>query len=108
AALPVAVQLHAGDVGPTDRQPRGPAAGRPDVHRVGRRDAPRVLVRLRHPRRLQPVGGSRQRVHGRGGAGDRRRRRAEVVRDDGPPDRRRDAGGPAPGRAARLPGARRV
>ena len=41
-----------------------------DVHRVGRWEAPRVLVRLRRTRRLQPVGGPRQRVHGRGCAGD--------------------------------------
>ena len=49
-----------------DRQPRGPTRGRSVVHRVGRWAAPRILVRLRHARRLHPLGGSRQRVHGRG------------------------------------------
>ncbi|CAA9425290.1 MAG: hypothetical protein AVDCRST_MAG22-2865, partial [uncultured Rubrobacteraceae bacterium] len=71
-ALSIEVHLHAGDLGQADSQPGGPPEGRPVVHRVGRREAPRVLVRLRHARRLQPVGGPRQRVHGRGRAGDQR------------------------------------
>jgi hypothetical protein len=33
--------------------------GRSVVHRVGRREAPRFLVRIRHTRRLQPLGGPR-------------------------------------------------
>src|SRR5918996_525504 len=66
AALSHQVQLHPGDVGQADREPRRPAEGCPVVHRVGRREAPWVLVRLRLPRWLQPVGGPRRRVHGRG------------------------------------------
>ena len=81
---------------PEDR--RKAAAG---VHRVGRREAPRLLVRVRRPRRLHPVGGARQRVDGRGRAGDQQRWRAQLARDDGPPDRRRDDRGAAQGRAGR-------
>ena len=106
AALSIEVQLHAGDLGQADRQPRGPPKGRSVVHRVGRWEAPRVLVRLRHTRRLQPVGGPRQRVHGRGCAGDQWRRCAQLVRNDSPPDRRRNDGCPAQGRASPVPSAR--
>ena len=50
-------------------------AGRPPgVHRVGRRKAPRFLVLLRARRRLHPLGGPGQRVHGRGRARHHRRR----------------------------------
>ncbi len=52
AALSVEVQLHAGDLGQADRQPGGPPRGRSVVHRVGRWEPPRVLVRLRDARRL--------------------------------------------------------
>jgi ABC-type transport system involved in cytochrome c biogenesis ATPase subunit len=76
AALSIEVQLHTGDLGEADHPTRGPRKGRSGVHRVRRREAPRLLVRLRHARRLQPVGGPRQRVHGRGCAGDQWRRRA--------------------------------
>ena len=48
AALSNAIQLHAGDVGEADRQARGPSEGRSGVHRIGRWEAPWVLVRLRH------------------------------------------------------------
>ena len=51
-------------------EPRRSPKGRSVVHRVGRWEAPWVLVRLRHTRWLQPMGGARQRVHGRGCAGD--------------------------------------
>src|SRR3954452_20700753 len=54
AALSIEVQLYAGDLGEADRQPRRPPKRRPVVHRVGRWEAPRVLVRLRHTRRLHP------------------------------------------------------
>src|SRR5438105_3940867 len=66
AALSIEVQLHAGDLGQADRQPRGPSKGRSVVHRVSRWEATWVLVCLRRTRRLQPLGGPRQRVHGRG------------------------------------------
>src|SRR5690606_30582039 len=59
AAISIQVQLHAGDLGATDRQPGGPTKGRAAVHRVGRWETPRILVRLRHARRLHRVGGSR-------------------------------------------------
>jgi hypothetical protein len=74
AALSIEVQLHAGNVGQADRQSRGPPEGRSVVHRIGWWQAPRVLVRLRHTRRLQPMGGPRQRVHGGGCARDQWRR----------------------------------
>ena len=82
------IQLHPGDLGEAHRQPRGPPEGRHGLHRIGRREAPRLLVRLRALRRHDPVGGARRRVDGRGGAGDRQRRRPELDRDDRPPDRR--------------------
>ncbi|CAA9531617.1 MAG: hypothetical protein AVDCRST_MAG79-974, partial [uncultured Thermoleophilia bacterium] len=99
AALPVPLQLHAGDVGPDDREPGGPPRRGAVVHRVGRREAPRVLVRLRQPRRLHALGSARQRLHGRGRPRARRRGCARHARHDRPPHRRRDDGRPAPGRA---------
>ena len=96
------------NLGPADREPRGPPRGRSVVHRVGRREAPRVLVRVRHARRLQPMGGARQRVHGRGCAGDWRRRCAQLARNNGPSHRRRNDGRPAQGGASRVPSTRRV
>src|SRR5215210_5560447 len=105
AALSDQVQLHAADVGQADRGPRRPREGRSGVHRIGRREAPRLLVRLRRTPRLQPVGGPGQRVHGRGGAGDYRWRCAQLVRDDSSLDRRRNDGCPAQGRTDRVPSA---
>jgi uncharacterized protein with GYD domain len=43
AALPVEVQLYAGDLGQADRKPRGPPRRRSVVHRVAGWEAPRVL-----------------------------------------------------------------
>ena len=71
-------------------QPGGPPQGRPGLHRIGRREAARLLVRLRRTRRLQPLGGPRQRLDGCRRAGDQRRRRSELVRDDRAADRRGD------------------
>ncbi|HUG56047.1 MAG TPA: DoxX family protein [Candidatus Limnocylindrales bacterium] len=95
AALSFEIQLHTGDLGQADRQPRGPAKGCSDVHRVGRWKAPRVLVRVRHTRWVHAMGGPRQRVHGRGRAGDRQRRCAQLPTNDRSPDRRRNDGRPA-------------
>src|SRR5215204_7407833 len=55
--------------------------GRPVLYRVGRWEAPRVLVRLGHTRRLQPLGGPGRRLDGRGCAGDQRGRCAWFVRN---------------------------
>src|SRR5581483_10588296 len=65
-------------------------------------------VRVRRARRLQPLGGARQRVHGGRGRGDQRRGRAQLVRDDAAPDRRGDAGGSRQGRAGGLQSAGRL
>src|SRR5690348_3401320 len=65
AAVSFKVQLHAGDLGEVDEQPRGSPEGSPVLHRVGWRETPRVLVRLWQSRWLQPVGSSGQRIHGR-------------------------------------------
>jgi hypothetical protein len=86
-------------------KPEGPPKGRSVVHRVGRREASWILVRLRRTRRLQPMGGPRQCVHGRGCAGHRRRRCASLVRNDSSPDRGRNDGCSAQGRASQVPSA---